>query len=95
MGPFNWLKCTASSGSPVTPTTYGAYLGNDGTAYSALELVCDTLGYIDITSQNVDTTARMAYNISSQYWLWEIGVTERMRLTAPTPKVTGSAVSSD
>ncbi|MFM7986473.1 MAG: hypothetical protein ACKPKO_44890, partial [Candidatus Fonsibacter sp.] len=38
VGSFNWLKCTASSGRPVTPTTYGAYLGNDGTAYSALEL---------------------------------------------------------
>ncbi|MFM7981051.1 MAG: hypothetical protein ACKPKO_17210, partial [Candidatus Fonsibacter sp.] len=31
-GSFSWLKCTASSGRPITPTTYGAYLGNDGTA---------------------------------------------------------------
>ncbi|MFM7989768.1 MAG: hypothetical protein ACKPKO_61690 [Candidatus Fonsibacter sp.] len=43
VGPFSWLICTASSGRPITPTTYGAYLGNDGTYYSALELVCDTL----------------------------------------------------
>ncbi|MFM7981348.1 MAG: hypothetical protein ACKPKO_18730, partial [Candidatus Fonsibacter sp.] len=27
VGSFNWLKCTASSGRPITPTTYGAYLG--------------------------------------------------------------------
>ena len=45
---FNWLRCAASSGRPIIPTTYGAYLGNDGTAYSALELVCDTVGYIYI-----------------------------------------------
>ncbi|MFM7977695.1 MAG: tail fiber domain-containing protein, partial [Candidatus Fonsibacter sp.] len=60
-----------------------------------LELVCDTLGYIDITSPNVDTKARMAYNITSQYWWWAVGTTERMRLTATTLTVNGSAVSSD
>ncbi|MFM7982875.1 MAG: hypothetical protein ACKPKO_26485 [Candidatus Fonsibacter sp.] len=95
VGSFRWLKCTASSGRPLTPTTYGAYLGNDGTYYSALELVCDTRGYIDITSPNVDSKARMAYNIPSQYWWWAVGTTEKMILTATTLTVNGSAVSSD
>ncbi|MFM7986698.1 MAG: hypothetical protein ACKPKO_46025, partial [Candidatus Fonsibacter sp.] len=95
VGSFSWLKCTASSGRPITPTTYGAYLGNDGTYHSALEFVCDTLGYMDITSPNVDTKARMAYNIPSQYWWWAVGTTERMILTVTTLTVNGSAVSSD
>jgi len=95
VGTFNWLRCTASSGRPITPTTYGAYLGNDGAAYSALELVCDTVGYIDVTTPNNDSKARYGFHIPSQYWYWSIGPTERMRLTATTLTVNGSAVSSD
>ena len=38
VGEFDYIKCIASSGRPTVPTTYGAYLGNDGTQYSALEL---------------------------------------------------------
>ena len=70
-------------------------MGNDGTAYSALELVCDTVGYIDVTTPNNDSKGRYGFHIPSQYWYWSIGPTERMRLTATTLTVNGSAVSSD
>ena len=70
-------------------------LGNDGTAYSALELVCGTVGYIDVTTPNNYSKGRYGFHIPSQYWCWSIGPTERMILTATTLTVNGSAVSSD
>jgi hypothetical protein len=95
VGSFSWLKCTGSSGRPAIPTTYGAYLGAESASFSGLELVCDSVGYIDITTPNNDSKGRYAFNIPSQYWYWAIGSTERMRLTATTLTVNGSAVSSD
>ena len=70
-------------------------LGNDGAAYSALELVCVTVGYMNVTTPNNDSKARYGFHIPSQYWYWTVGPTERMRLTATTLTVNGSAVSSD
>ena len=73
-GEFNYIKCTATSGRLGAPPSYGAYLGNDSQLFSALELVCDTIGYIDVTTPNNDFKGRFSYNIPStflvlEYWL--------------------------
>ncbi|MFM7985525.1 MAG: hypothetical protein ACKPKO_40055, partial [Candidatus Fonsibacter sp.] len=70
IGTFNWIRCTASSGRPTVPTTYGAYLGNVGTQYSALELVCDLHAYIDFTRPNVDAKGRFLYNVQTPVFSW-------------------------
>ena len=69
---FNWIKCTSNAGLPNAPTTYGAHLGIERTSYSALELVTDNVGYIDITCPSVDTNARFTYTLAPTAWVGKL-----------------------
>ena len=91
---FNWIKCTASTGRPTVPPTYGAYLGNDGTISRALELSSDSLDYIDFTSPNSDTKGRFQFNMGTSIFAWYMMYSERMSLSTAGLTVQGTVTPS-
>ena len=65
-------------------------MGNDGTQYSALELSCDLVGYIDFTSPNVDSKGSFQFNMGTPKFSWYMTTSERMILTTSGLTVQGS-----
>ena len=94
IGTFKYIACTGTSGRPITPSGYGAYLGCDGTNYCALELSCDLMSYIDFTSPGVDYKGRFQFLNASTTFQWFTGASNRMTLSPTGLVVNGTTVSS-
>ena len=94
VGTFKYIACTATSGRPITPSGYGAYLGCDGTNYCALELSCDLMSYIDFTSPGVDYKGRFQFLNASTTFQWFTGARNIMSLSPTGLVVNGTTVSS-